>query len=66
MTDGPQGPGWWQAADLKWYPPEKRPDPAALPPPPAADAAQQQPADSTLAATPTPQQGPESLPRHDK
>ena len=29
---------------------------AALPPPPAADAAQQQPADSTLAATPTPQQ----------
>jgi serine/threonine protein kinase/sugar lactone lactonase YvrE len=57
MTDGPQGPGWWQAADLKWYPPEKRPDPAALPPPPAADAAQQQPADSTLAATPTPQQG---------
>ncbi|MGB7167295.1 MAG: hypothetical protein WBD70_29910 [Mycobacterium sp.] len=38
MTDGPQGLGWWQAADLKWYPPEKRPDPAALPPPPAADA----------------------------
>jgi serine/threonine protein kinase len=59
MTDGPHGPGWWQAADLKWYPPDKRPDyGAALPPPPAADAAQQQPADSTLAATPTPQQGP--------
>ncbi|MFZ3347014.1 MAG: hypothetical protein WA248_18115, partial [Mycobacterium sp.] len=56
MTDGPQGPGWWQAADLKWYPPEKRPDPAALPPPPAADAAKPQPAGSTLAATPTPQQ----------
>ena len=57
MTDEPQGPGWWQAADLKWYPPEKRPDyGAALPPPPAADAAQRQPADSTLAATPTPQQ----------
>jgi serine/threonine protein kinase len=47
MTDGPQGPGWWQAADLKWYPPEQRPDPAALPPPPAAGAAQQQPADPT-------------------
>ena len=59
MTDGPQGPGWWQAADLKWYPPEKRPDPAPLPPPPTADAAQQRPADSTLAATPTPQQGPQ-------
>ena len=58
MTDEPQGPGWWQASDLKWYPPEKRPDPATLPPPPTADAAQQQPADSTLAATPTPQQGP--------
>jgi serine/threonine protein kinase len=57
MTDEPQGHGWWQASDLKWYPPEKRPDPAPLPPPPTADAAQQQPADSTLAATPTPQQG---------
>jgi sugar lactone lactonase YvrE/serine/threonine protein kinase len=38
MTDGPQVPGWWQAADLKWYPPEQRPDPAVLPPPPAASA----------------------------
>jgi hypothetical protein len=35
MTDGPQGPEWWQAADLKWYPPEERPDYGeALPPPP--------------------------------
>jgi amino acid transporter len=32
MTDEPQGPGWWQASDLKWYPPEKRPDTAASPP----------------------------------
>ncbi len=56
MTDEPQGHGWWQASDLKWYPPQKRPDPGALPPPPAADAAQQQPADLTLAATPPPQQ----------
>jgi serine/threonine protein kinase len=57
MTDGPQGHGWWQASDLKWYPPEQRPDyMAALPPPPTADAAQQQPADSTRAATPTSQQ----------
>jgi hypothetical protein len=23
MSDRPQGPGWWQASDLKWYPPEK-------------------------------------------
>jgi hypothetical protein len=34
MSDASQGDGWWQASDLKWYPPEKRPDPAALPPPP--------------------------------
>jgi amino acid transporter len=32
MTDEPQGPGWWQASDRKWYPPQKRPEPAALPP----------------------------------
>ena len=24
MTDEPRGLGWWQASDLKWYPPEKR------------------------------------------
>jgi hypothetical protein len=23
VSDRPQGPGWWQASDLKWYPPEK-------------------------------------------
>jgi hypothetical protein len=34
MSDVSQGDGWWQASDLKWYPPEKRPDPAELPPPP--------------------------------
>jgi hypothetical protein len=26
MNDTPQGPGWWQAADHKWYPPEQHPD----------------------------------------
>src|SRR2546423_15070812 len=25
MSDTPQGPGWWQASDLKWYPPEQQP-----------------------------------------
>lgn len=25
MSDVPQGPGWWQASDLKWYPPESAP-----------------------------------------
>jgi serine/threonine protein kinase len=63
MTDVSQGPGWWQAADLKWYPPELHadygaalPPPPKLPPPPPADAIEQQPTDSTLAATPTAEQ----------
>lgn len=30
MSDHAQGPGWWQASDGKWYPPEQRP---AWPPP---------------------------------
>src|SRR5271163_2566997 len=57
MSDVPQGHGWWQASDLKWYPPEKLPDDyvAPLPPPPAADAIQQQPADPTLATTAPPE-----------
>ena len=29
MSDAPQGPGWWQASDGKWYPP----GPAAAPGP---------------------------------
>ena len=27
MSDTSQGPGWWQASDGKWYPPEHRLDP---------------------------------------
>jgi hypothetical protein len=39
MTDEPQGHGWWQASDLKWYPPERHPDyTAALPQPRPAPA----------------------------
>jgi len=39
MSEVSQGPGWWQAADLKWYPPELHadyvpPQPSTLPPPP--------------------------------
>jgi hypothetical protein len=35
MSQAPQGPGWWQASDLKWYPPQGRADyPASLPPSP--------------------------------
>lgn len=25
MSDASQGPGWWQASDGKWYPPEQHP-----------------------------------------
>ena len=31
MSDAPQGPGWWQASDGKWYPPSA--SPAYAPPP---------------------------------
>lgn len=31
MSDQSQGPGWWQASDGKWYPPEQAP--GAQPPP---------------------------------
>ncbi|MBI2704429.1 MAG: hypothetical protein HYX32_03950 [Actinobacteria bacterium] len=27
MSDNPQGQGWWQAADGKWYPPDQPPGP---------------------------------------
>jgi len=32
MTDTSQGPGWWEASDDKWYPPEEHP--SYRPPPP--------------------------------
>lgn len=35
MSDSAQGPGWWQASDGKWYPPEQAPAAAAPAPPPA-------------------------------
>jgi hypothetical protein len=33
MSDQSGGPGWWQASDGKWYPPEARPGPVPPPPP---------------------------------
>lgn len=30
MSDASQGPGWWQASDDKWYPPEDVPGPDPL------------------------------------
>jgi hypothetical protein len=34
MSEAPQGPGWWQASDFKWYPPERQSNYVAPPPPP--------------------------------
>ncbi len=31
MSDVPQGPGWWQASDGRWYPPEQFPGAGASP-----------------------------------
>lgn len=36
MSDVSGGPGWWQASDQKWYPPELHP--AYRPPPPTTSA----------------------------
>ena len=39
MSDASQGPGWWQASDLKWYPPEKHAEyKPSWPPPPTRSA----------------------------
>jgi hypothetical protein len=38
-STAPQGPGWWQASDGNWYPPEQHPSYA--PPPPATPVAPQ-------------------------
>lgn len=39
MSDSSQGPGWWQASDGKWYPPEQVPGNAPQPPSPSGGAA---------------------------
>jgi len=36
MSETPAGPGWWQASDGRWYPPESHPSAQPPPPPPAA------------------------------
>jgi uncharacterized RDD family membrane protein YckC len=39
MSDVSQGPGWWQAANGKWYPPQPQPVPGAGYPPPVGQGA---------------------------
>lgn len=48
MSEVSQGPGWWQASDGRWYPPEQHPaapppaaPPPTAPPPPGAYASDQ-------------------------
>src|ERR1700734_556463 len=43
MSDRAQGPGWWQASDGRWYPPESHPD-VRLPPAPVGAAHEPGPA----------------------
>ena len=33
VSEGAQGPGWWQASDGRWYPPEQHPQYQAPAPP---------------------------------
>jgi hypothetical protein len=35
MSNAPQGPGWWQASDGNWYPPQQQPGYAPPPAPPS-------------------------------
>ena len=53
MSDVAQGPGWWQASDGRWYPPESHPGVVVppLPPSPAIPVmATQQPPETSSAA----------------
>jgi hypothetical protein len=52
MTDGPQGPGWWQASDGNWYPPEQHPNYEAPPPVPPPRPAEWPPPEIATAPTP--------------
>jgi hypothetical protein len=62
MSDASQGPGWWLAADGKWYPPEQAaPPPPSAPPPPAPPPPVAPPPPAAAppsAATPTPEAAP--------
>jgi cation transport ATPase len=40
MSDVSNGPGWWQASDGKWYPPEQQPGYQASSRPPSASSTQ--------------------------
>ncbi len=52
MSDTSQGPGWWQASDGKWYPPELYPKDYAPTDEPAADASADTSAEAGSTAAP--------------
>ena len=52
MSDSSQGPGWWQASDGRWYPPEQHPQAASTLPPPTQASVPQAPIPSPPAITP--------------
>ncbi|MFN8050484.1 MAG: neutral zinc metallopeptidase [Acidimicrobiales bacterium] len=55
MASSPEGPGWWQASDGQWYPPESHP---GYQPPAAAPPAYQQPQAPQQPQPQAPQQPP--------
>ena len=65
MSDVSQGPGWWQASDGKWYPPEQHPNYRPPPPPTAPGGAFSPMPPPGVPASPTgpPWSGPPSAPR---
>lgn len=60
MSSTPQGPGWWQASDGQWYPPEEAGAPTPPPPPGAPSAAPVPP--PAAPSGPTPYQTPSADP----
>jgi hypothetical protein len=51
MSEVSGGPGWWQASDGKWYPPEQQPNYEAPAPPPSAGYTPSAPAAKSAASS---------------
>ena len=67
MSEVSQGPGWWQASDLKWYPPELHADYVAPTAPHTDSAASPKAATRTYSApAPTHARHAHAATRHDE
>jgi Domain of unknown function (DUF4190) len=53
MSDTSQGPGWWQASDGRWYPPQHHPGFQVPAPPPFAPRGAYPPGSTLIAPPPT-------------